>query len=391
MKILFTNSMLDPRAGSELYLLDLARRLKARGHSLSAFSTRLGEVARALEAEGVEVVDRLDRLSARSAPPDLIHGQHHLETMMALLHFPGVPALYVCHGAVPWEEMPPLHPRIRRHVAVDEPTRERLRAALANDPGGNGEGRIVQILNFVDLDRFRPRPPLPARPRRALALSNRASEGSFLPVLREACLRHGVSLDAAGLDSGRPTDSPESLLPGYDLVFAKARSALEALAVGCAVILCDASGLGPLVTPGEYDRLRPLNFGFRCLDRPHDPEQVAREIARYEPGAAMAVSARVRAEAGIEPAAGRYLRLYEEIVAEARAAGPVDPGAERAAAVAYLRRVRETYPVPSGGGPQAEALRRELAELRGTLAFRWRQKLLDRPRLQRLFSWLRRP
>lgn len=382
MRLLFTNTMLDLRAGSELYILDLARHLESRGFTLAAFSTRLGDVARELGRAGVEVVDRLEALSS---PPDLIHGQHHLDTMMALLHFPGVPALFVCHGAVPWEEMPPRFPRIRRYVAVDDPTRERLRA-----DGGIDEERIVQILNFVDLERFRPRPPLPARPRRALALSNRASEATFLPVLREACLAHGITLEVAGVDSGRSTPSPETLLPRYDLVFAKARSALEALAVGCAVVLCDASGLGPLVSPESYDRLRPLNFGFRTLDRPHEPKIVAEELARYDPVAARIVSERVRAEAGIGPAVDRYCNLYEEIVAEARGAGPVDPETERRATVAYLRRVRETYPPRAAGGAEAESLRRELAQLRGTLAVRWRQKILDRPRLQRLFAWLRR-
>jgi Glycosyltransferase Family 4 len=373
LRVLLTNTMLDLRAGSELYLLDLVRHLKGRNFTLAAFSTRLGGVAEELRREGVEVVDRLESLRAA---PDLIHGQHHLETMMALLHFPGVPALFVCHGALPWEEMPPRFPRIRRYVAVDDATHKRLRA-----DGEIASDRIVQILNFVDLDRFQPRAPPPPRPARALALSNRASETTFLPALRSACASRGISLDVAGLDSGHPTASPETLLPHYDLVFAKGRSALEALAVGCAVVVCDATGLGKLVTPKTYEQLRPLNFGFLTLDRPHDPALIGAEIDRYDSGEAQRMSVRVRAEAGIETAVDRYCELYAQILREARAV-PADGADERRATVAYLRRVRETYWTPA---PSAE-----LETLRRSLAFRIRQQILERPRLQRLYAWLRR-
>ena len=49
-----------------------------------------------------------------------------------------------------------------------------------------------------------------------------------------------------------PTSRPEELLPKYDLVFAKARCALEAMATGCAVVLCDFAGLGSMVNPERF-------------------------------------------------------------------------------------------------------------------------------------------
>ncbi|HSU84599.1 MAG TPA: glycosyltransferase, partial [Thermoanaerobaculia bacterium] len=253
MRVLLTNRSLDQRAGSELYLFELATRLLARGHSPVAFSPRLGRVAAALREATIPVVDDL---GAIGEPPDLIHGQHHTAAMTALLHFPDVPAVYVCHGWKPWDEIPPRFPRILRYVAVDYTTRERLVSEQGIPPE-----RVEVVLNFVDLDRFRPRPPLPAKPRRALVFSNQASERTFLPAVREACERLGIALDVAGVASGDPVERPEELLPGYDLVFAKGRAALEGMAVGAAVVLCDQAGAGPLVSTGELDRLRPLNFG----------------------------------------------------------------------------------------------------------------------------------
>ena len=39
----------------------------------------------------------------------------------------------------------------------------------------------------------------------------------------------------------------------YDIVFAKARAAIEAMAVGAAVIVCDFDGVGPMVSTENVD------------------------------------------------------------------------------------------------------------------------------------------
>ena len=332
MRVLLTNTTLAHRTGSELYVAELALALKSRGHEPMAYSTVLGEPAATLAAAGIAVVDDLARLAG---PPDLIHGQHHAGTLTALLHFSGVPGLLVCHGYQPWDEEPLLFPRLLRHVAVDLPTRERLAAA------GVPAERMETILNFVDIDRFQPRPPLPAAPRRALVFSNNAAETTHLPVVRAACAATGIEMDVAGLASGRVADRPELLLPAYDLVFAKGRAAIEALAVGAAVVLCDAAGCGPLVTAADLARLRPLNFGFRALDQPLSAAAVQVQIARYDPEDAARVCAWMRRNAGLDAAVERYVGLYRRILAEHRehrASGTAtDPASEGRAAAAYLR------------------------------------------------------
>jgi len=330
MRILLTNTKLAHRTGSELYVVELALALRARGHDPVVYSAVLGELAGELAAGGVAVTDRLDALIE---PPDLIHGHHHTGTLAALLHFPGVPGLFVCHGYEPWEEAPLLFPRLLRYVAVDLPTGERLTAA------GVSAERLETILNFVDLDRFQPRPPLPPRPRRALVFSNNAHEGTHLPAVRAACAEAGIEVDVTGIASGTVAARPEDLLPAYDLVFAKARAAIEALAVGAAVVLCDAAGCGPMVASSNLDRLRPLNFGFRALDQPLSVPALSDQIARYDPSDAMRVCGSVRQVAGLDRAVARYLDLYERILEEHRAAGAAasDPAAEGRAAAAYLR------------------------------------------------------
>jgi len=411
VRILFTNTTLAHRTGSELYVLEVARALLARGHQPIAWSPVLGPLAAEIRAAGVPVVEDLAALAEIGGPPDLIHGQHHLETMTALLHFPGTPGIFVCHGGLPWEEAPPRFPRLYRYVAVDEPTRERLRAAAVPAE------RITTLLNFVDLARFTPRLPLPARPRRALVFSNNASEANFLPAVRTACTAAGITVDAAGIASGRPAARPEALLPGYDLVFAKGRSALEAMAVGCAVLLCDAGGCGPLVTAAELDSLRRQNFGFRTLTEAVEPAALGRQIARYDPADASRVSARIRAEAGLAPAVDRLVEIYREVLAEP-APAVADPREERQAAAAYLawlnpyakergqllidrdalwRRVDGLTAELTAAGEErarrereAAELRSELDALRATATWRLRAKLTANPSLVRVYQRLRR-
>lgn len=329
MRVLITNKTLTIRGGTQLYVRDLALGLLERGHTPVVYSLELGEVARELHAATVPVVDDL---SALGAPPDIIHGHSSLETMTALLWFPSVPGIFVCHGWWSWYAAPPTFPRLLRYVAVDETCRDRMLLE-----SGIPEERIRVLLNAVDLARFRPRGPLPERPRRAVVFSNFASEFTHLGIIRRACDRAGLAVDVIGFASGNPSEAPEKLLGNYDIVFAKARSALEALAVGPAVILCDAMGMGPMVTVAELDHLRRLNFGMRALREPVTVEGLLREIQRYDPRDGAEVSHRIRQIAGSTLLIEDLIALYREVL-EGHASSPgQDFGAEQRAAGDYLR------------------------------------------------------
>lgn len=334
LRILITNNTLAERAGTELYVYDLAVALLARGHRPVAYSNRLGEVGRDLRATGVPVIDNLDALGW---VPDIIHGHHHLEVMTALLHFPQAPAIYFCHSWKYWEEMPFHSPRIGHYLAMNEATYNRLTCEH-----GIPEEQASVLPNFVDLSRFRPRAALPAQPQRALVFSNHASEQTYLPVLRQACTRAGLALDVIGLGAGNPCARPWEVLGQYDLVFASGRSALEALAVGAAVIICNHYGLGPMVTTAELDWLRRTNLGFMAtLRRPFEVDEVLTQIARYEAGDAAEVARRIRATAGLETTVDRLLELYAAVIAAHQRALPPSPAAEMRAAATYLRRLSE--------------------------------------------------
>ncbi len=324
LRVLITNFTLSGRSGSELYVWDLATALLARGHHPIVFSPVLGPLARDLREATVPVVSSLADVSVA---PDVIHGHHNLEIMRAVLHFPGVPAVRVCHG---WsDERVQTFPRILRYVAVDDTVRDRMVGEW-----GVPAARMQVLLNFVDLSRFQPRGPLPGTPARALVFSNAAARHA--PVVREGCADRGISVDAAGASVDAVATEPERLLGRYDIVFAKARCALEAMACGAAVVLCDEAGVGPLVTTANLDGLRRLNFGIRTLRHPLSRDAVVRELAKYDPLDAAEVCRRVRDCAGLDAAVDALLGIYEDVLDESRRSGPADPGLELRAAADYL-------------------------------------------------------
>lgn len=337
LRILITCEMLDGRGGTELYVRDVALSLLRMGHRPFIYASRLGQVATEIRDMTIPVVDRLDALAIT---PDIIYGQHHLPTMMALLRFADVPAVYVCHDWYGQNAFAPRFPRIRRFVAVDVTCRDRL---VCED--GIDESRVVLLPNSVDLDRFERRPALPIEPRRALVFSNYTQENPHLRALRTACENRGIELDVIGELMNNAVARPEEVLKNYDIVFAKGRAALEALAVGSAVIIYSGIRfLGQMVRAEDVERLLPLNFGIRAMGDALTPEELASraggELGLYDPLNAARASELVRAQAGQTAAMQAIAEMCEAVVAEyGQEMAGYDPQGEGPAAAAYLERL----------------------------------------------------
>ena len=327
MNILITNRILAGRSGTEVVVRDLSSALKKRGHNPMVYSPVLGPSAEEIRHDGIAVYSDIREIDCI---PDVIHGHHHPQTLISLLRFPNTPAIFVCHDAVAWHDDPLVFPRVLRHVAVDNRCKRRFDRMPQIRPEN-----VRLVLNAVDLSRFTPRPPLPEHPRRAVIFSNYASRWTQVPAIQSACNRLNIPCDVIGLEYGSAASRPESILPKYDLVFAKARCALEAMAVGCAVVVCDFGGLGQMVRPQSFSELRALNFGGGVLTRPLDPELIANEIRNYDGTEAKLVSDRVRREADLDCAVGEWIEIYQEVVNE-HAAGTSQHQQELAALADYV-------------------------------------------------------
>jgi hypothetical protein len=306
LRILLANVFFDNYTGSEVVVRDLATAFRGLGHVPIVFATKIAKIAEELTAIGIQVTDDLATVSPA---PDIIHGHHHRVLIEALLRFPDSPAISMCHDAASFMDEPFYHPRIRRYLAVDDRCRLRVERAL-----GERAGEIGVMLNAVDMQRFQPRGQLPNKPARALLFSNYANRNTHLKAVKQACREAGLHLDVIGEGVGNQSSTPELDLPKYDLVFAKARCALEALAVGNAVVLCDSLGAGPYVTSAQLDHLRRLNFGRGLLTDPLNSRKIVEQIMRYDAEDALKVTQRIRAESSLEAAAADWVRLYGEVV-----------------------------------------------------------------------------
>jgi hypothetical protein len=331
LRVLITNSFIRNWTGSELYIRDVATELIKRGHIPIVYSPRIGKLAEDFRSRSIPVVDDLDSIGA---VPDLIHGQHHLETMTAIMHFPDTPVVFFCHGWQPWEETPPYHPRIIQYVVVSDALHDRLIYEC-----GIPAKKITTILSFVDLERFSPRSPLPSAPKKALIFSNFANGSNFANTIRTSCAINGITVDVIGFGNGNSSHNPETQLGSYDLIFARGRAALEALAIGAAVICCDLEGAGQMITTQNLDHMRRNNFGLRILNRPITTDILSAEIQKYDPLDALKVSQEVRATAGLTKAVDQILDVYNTTLNLWTKKHQPDSLADSQAVSTYLKRL----------------------------------------------------
>jgi hypothetical protein len=303
LAVLLTNIWLTASGGSEVVVRDLALGLLRRGHRPIVYTPSLGPFAEGLSARGISVIDDLQKLAEA---PDIIHAHHSIPCGEALIRFPHVPAIYVCHAFDHWVEAPVHFPQIGTYVAVDEACRDRLVHREGIKPN-----TVVVLRNGVDLSRIPPRPQPPKkRPHRALGFGKTA----VAPEPRAACEQLGIEYDVIGFSVGRVSACPERELVNFDLVFATARAALEAICCGCAVIVCDPRGFSGLVTSNNFATLRARNFGLRSLSETLTIDRCVNAVGRYDAADATRVAEAAREDADLEKLLDQFEKLYGELL-----------------------------------------------------------------------------
>lgn len=331
LTVLIANIYLTGRSGTEIVTREVAFALKRAGHRPIVYAGELGPIAEEIRARGIPVTDDI---AAVAPEVDLIHGNHNQVTAIAAARFPNAPTLFFAHDFTAWHSAPPFLANICKYVAVDDTVAERLRFEA-----GIPADRIATLLNAVDIDRFAPGPPLPERPRRALAF---AKNVEHLHAVRAACERHDIMLDVAGGITGKLVTEPEILLPQYDLLFTSALSALEAMACGRAVIVCDGRGLAGMARSDNWDGWRRRNFGLGVLQGRLSPDAISAEIERYDAVDAADIARRTREEAGMSQWLDACLSLYGEAMKQHGAAPPT----ARALNLSLARHMQTWLPKP---------------------------------------------
>lgn len=307
MNILITNFFISLPSGTETYVSELAIELHNRGHHVEIFTLSMGDLARSLIEKGIHVCTDLKKIKKK---PDCIHAHHNIVTLKAAHFFKKTPIVYFIHDRTHSLDYPFKHANILQYVAVDYNCKERYHENGFNDDD------IEIIYNWANISRFKQRTAISAIPRKALAFSNYMSQTNIFPTIKEACLSQGIEIDLIGSGNGNATTTPENILEQYDIVFGKAKAAMEAMATGAAVIVCDFRGLAEFVTPENMLHYRKYNFGMKLMTNKIQTDSIVREIKKYDAEKILKVSDFIRKEADFLSIVSQLENTYSRVIEE---------------------------------------------------------------------------
>lgn len=309
LKILITNITLAHFSGTETAVRDLALGLSKLGHVVAVFTNTMGGVSEMIQSDGIPIVTNLKDLSFK---PDIIHGHHTTETLKAIHYFNNIPAIFICHDHLSWHDIPPIHPAIYKYFAVDQYCFNRLHFCyqIPNE-------HIGFLYNSVDVDKFNIRQVIPQTPKKALIFSSHyiQQNSNFVKIIEQACISLNIKLDILEA-SNNQSPTPEKIIAQYDIIFAKGRCALEALACRCAVISIGTKGLGEMVTPDNVADLRNFSFIKHSEKHPICVEAVIAEIKKYDSTKIQIVCEYIRKEASLKNSLTKILNIYVKAIKE---------------------------------------------------------------------------
>lgn len=334
MHILFTNNTLHSLAGSELYVHDMALELQRKGHRISCFTLYPGLISDKLSEKGIRTATTLDEMKALG-PVELIHAHHRLEARLAGSCFPHVPIVYASLGPThPLEQPGPDQGLFSHYIAVSEGVKR-----VMVDVQQISAEKISVVPNFVDLARFTPKRTPSEKPQRVLLLTNYFTTHG---LLEEACNIVGdIEIKAVG----QPTESVwnvEDYIDWADVVITSGRGAVQAMAMGRAVVVFRPAGSDGLLTPTNFQASSAHNFNGRAFAIRYDAANLAAQITSYNPAEVEQLQQLVRSEFSSARVADKLLEVYAQTQTAYRLNWPAGRESERYEVVlaelgAYLR------------------------------------------------------
>lgn len=258
--------------GSQTYVLTVAEQLQRLGHGVTILVGETGPMSAFATDRGLTVTPDLGALSE---PCDALVVQDSVLAYRLADLYPDTPQLFRAASDLYDLQLPPALPGVVSDVvACSERVRRRVRhLALTH--------RIHRLRQPIDTERFMPTSAPSARPRRALLLGNYL-RGRRLETIQTVLERRGIACQQVG-KPGEVTCAPEQAIWAADLVVAKGRAALEAMACGKPVLVYDQFGGDGWVTAERYEAMEADNFAGLSSPVVLTGQGLDEELAAYDP------------------------------------------------------------------------------------------------------------
>jgi hypothetical protein len=255
--------------GAETHLVTIGGQLLRLGHEVVVYSPEVGPFADYATERGLKVVD-----DARKLPDecDVVFAQDSLVVYDVADRYPGALMVFRICGDIRDLESPPQVDGVVDLVVVLSDRYARLAQALAvRTP-------LLRLRVPVDIDRLKPVGAPRARPKRAVVLGNFPDR---IRVIREAWEPRGIEVTHVGATNQRYDVA--AALQDADIVVAKSRAAVDAMACGRAVYVFDTFGGDGWVTPEAYTAMEADNFAGLATGRVVRAAELAQDLADYDP------------------------------------------------------------------------------------------------------------
>jgi hypothetical protein len=266
VRFVLANRLLTHAGGTETHLVTIGEQLLRLGHEVVLFSPELGPFAEHARRRGLGVAG-LDEL-----PPecDVVFAQDAFVIHELAERYPAAFTVFrVCGDVFDFQSPPQLDGLVDLVVVLSD-RYARLARACAIAP------RLLRLRIPVSDDRLVPTGPIRARPRRAVVLGNYPDR---IDVVREVWERRGIHVTQVGGE--RQRYDLAAALGGADIVIAKSRAALDAMACGRAVYVYDTFGGDGWVTPETYAALEADHFAGLATDRVIGAVELDEDLGDY--------------------------------------------------------------------------------------------------------------
>jgi hypothetical protein len=235
------------------------------------YSPELGPFTDHVRRRGVNIAAELRELPGDC---DVVLSQDALVVYDLAERYPQAFHVFrVCGDVFDFQLPPQLDGIVDLIVALSDRYARLARACAVDVP-------VIRLRVPIDSDRLVPVASIRPRPRRAVLLGNYRDRDE---LISEAWCPHGVEVTRVGGHTNSQRYDLSAALADADIVVAKGRAALDAMACGRAVYVFDVFGGDGWVTPASYAALEADNFAGQATNRVIGEAELVRDLADYHP------------------------------------------------------------------------------------------------------------